>query len=116
MKKAAAVVLLIVMLAIWAAPAAAATDGIKTVSPEEFASKVSGLLSGVGDLLGVIVTPLAMICLAVCAIMIMVGSLFAARAVTRLGLMGFMFTVLGLVVYYCIPMLIGLIKGVSQGA
>ncbi|RJO62790.1 MAG: hypothetical protein C4542_02180 [Dehalococcoidia bacterium] len=84
--------------------------GIKPVSPGEFVGKVENIISGANVALGSIIVQLAIFGMLVSLAVLAVGGLFGIGLVKRVGFGGLLMSAFGLLVYFLIPVILGLIK------
>jgi hypothetical protein len=129
MPKACSVLLLVVALLVFAAPALAddlseqsgggqvvqQENGIRPVSPEEFADKTNNMINSLYAAAGPVADTVAKIMLALCGIaaflVLLSGIKLLHRVIGAVLCVGF-----GLILFYGAPYIVGLVKGLAQYA
>ncbi|WP_028991383.1 hypothetical protein [Thermoanaerobacter thermocopriae] len=87
---------------------------IHPVTPQEFATKVAHALSVLTQVIGSIIMPLAGFIFTVSIIMFILGSIFHASTLRRAGAGGMIGVSVGVLLYYAIPTIFGVLQVVSQ--
>lgn len=90
-------------------------DGIKPVSPQEFAHKTNNMINSLYNAAGPVTDTLAKIMLALCGIaaflVLLSGIKLLHRVIGAVLCVGF-----GLILFYGAPYIVGLVKGLAQYA
>lgn len=86
---------------------------IKPVSPREFTDRVNKFVGEVNGMVAGIIVPLAILAMLISAAALALGSLIGWKAVQRFGWGGLFLSILGLLVYWGIPIIIGLTKSLA---
>lgn len=86
---------------------------VKPVSPREFTDKVNRFVGVVNGMLAGTIVPLAMFAMLVSAAALALGSVIGMRAVSRFGWGGLVLSAMGLLVFWGMPVILGLIKSLA---
>jgi Flp pilus assembly protein TadB len=86
---------------------------VNPVSPREFTDKVNRFVGEVNGMVAGIIVPLAMFAMLVSAAALALGSIIGFKAVSRFGWGGLTLSALGLLVFWGIPVILGLIKSLA---
>lgn len=89
------------------------TGDVKPVSPGEFTDKMNKFVGEINNMLAGIIVPLAMLGMLVSTAILALGGIIGAKAVQRFGWGGLFMSVAGLLVYWGIPVIIGLTKSLA---
>ncbi|ERM91519.1 hypothetical protein O163_10120 [Caldanaerobacter subterraneus subsp. yonseiensis KB-1] len=87
---------------------------IHPVTPQEFATKIAHTLMVLTQVIGSIIMPLAGFILTVSIIMFILGSIFHASTLRRAGAGGMIGVVVGVLLYYAIPTILGVLQIAAQ--
>jgi len=85
-----------------------------TVTPQEFGSKVAQVITLLSQTFGNIILPFASLAMIVSIVLFIAGSLFHSSTVRRMGIAGIMSVVLGVILYFSIPLIFALLRSISQ--
>lgn len=94
----------------WASP----TNNVKPVTPEEFAERVIKSLNVLSNALSGVILPLAGFGLLVSIGLFIAGSIFRSDSMRKAGAGGIGACLLGIVLYFAIPAVIGLLQTISM--
>lgn len=86
---------------------------VRPVSPREFTDKVNRFVGEVNGMLAGTIVPLAMFAMLVSAAALALGSVIGMRAVSRFGWGGLVLSAMGLLVFWGMPVIFGLIKSLA---
>lgn len=87
---------------------------IQPVTPQEFATKVAQALSVLTQVIGSIIMPLAGFMMVISIVMFILGSIFHASTLRKTGAGGMIGVAVGVLLYYAIPTIFGVLQVVSQ--
>lgn len=87
---------------------------VQPVTPEQFAQKTAQALTTLTQVIGSIIMPLAGFIFTVSIIMFILGSLFHTSTLKRAGAGGMIGVAIGVILYYAIPTILGVLQVVSQ--
>lgn len=90
------------------------TQAPQSVTAQEFAAKVAQSLAILTQAIGSIVMPLAGFMMVVSIIMFILGSIFHASMLRKTGAGGMIAVAVGVLLYYAIPTIFGLLQAMSQ--
>jgi hypothetical protein len=97
-------------------PAGSAGDafgGVKPVSPGEFVARVDRLVAGLNTAVGGLVVPLATFSMLVSVAALALGHILGLGVVKRFGWGGLFMTAVALLIFWGMPVIIGLIRALA---
>ncbi len=87
---------------------------VRPVPPEVAAGKITGMLNRLYASLASVVIPLSMVVLLISALFLIPGSFLGAEMVRRMGWGGIIAGAAGLLVFWGIPLIIGITKSIAD--
>jgi len=89
-------------------------NAVSPVTPQEFAVKIADTIMVLTQAIGSVIIPLAGFILTTSIIMFILGSLFHASTLRKAGAGGMIGVVAGVLLYYAIPTILGVLQIAAQ--
>jgi len=89
------------------------TGSVEPVSPKEFTDKMNKFVGEINNMLAGIIVPLAMLGMLISTAILALGGVIGTKTVQRFGWGGLLMSVAGLLIFWGIPVIIGLTKSLA---
>lgn len=89
------------------------SSGMRPVSPSEFVARFNRMVNGINSAVAGLIVPLATFALLVSVAVLSLGAILGSSTIKRYGFGGIFFTTIGLILFWGIPVFIGLIKSLA---
>lgn len=90
------------------------TETIQPVSPAEFGTKISNMLVTLTQTVSSFIVPLATLAMLISVIVFITGSVVHSKIVRKTGAVGFFSAAGGLLLFYGIPLIMGVLANMSR--